>query len=94
LNKKREDYAPFCEYTNNIKTFDEYVDSVRSSNEWGGHLELRALAEGLRRPIVVYSAAQPKLVMGDDDGSNPVLLSYHLHYYSLGEHYNQIVNAS
>lgn len=93
LDSKKEEYAPFCEYTDSITTFDQYVDSVRSSSEWGGHLELRALAEGLKRSIVVYSATQPKLVMGDADDSNPVLLSYHLHYYSLGEHYNQVVKT-
>jgi OTU domain-containing protein 6 len=92
LNSKQDDYAPFCEYTDTITSFEQYVDSVRSSSDWGGHLELRALSEGLKRPLVVYSAAQPKLVMGDEDGGGkPILLSYHLHYYTLGEHYNQVV---
>lgn len=94
LNSKEDEYAPFCEYTDTITTFDQYVDSVRSSSEWGGHLELRALAEGLKRSIVVYSATQPKLVMGEADDNNPVLLSYHLHYYSLGEHYNQVIKIN
>mmetsp|Transcript_31398 Transcript_31398/g.34754 ORF Transcript_31398/g.34754 Transcript_31398/m.34754 type:complete len:281 (+) Transcript_31398:65-907(+) len=94
LSEKKEDYSPFCEYTDAITTFDDYVVSVRSSSEWGGHLELRALSEGLKRPIVVYSAARPKLVMGEEDGGNPVMLSYHLHYYSLGEHYNQVVKKT
>lgn len=94
LINKEEEYAPFCEYTDSITSFEQYAERVRSSSEWGGHLELRALSEGLKRPLVVYSAAQPKLVMGDADGENPVLLSYHLHYYSLGEHYNQVVPGS
>lgn len=115
LTSHQDEYAPFCEYTDAVSSFDQYVDRVRSSSEWGGHLELRALSEGLKRPIVVYSASQPKLVLGedylsqpgspkngedassdatdgDDDGSHaPILLSYHLHYYTLGEHYNQVV---
>lgn len=87
-----------------MSSFDQYVDRVRSSSEWGGHLELRALSEGLKRPILVYSASQPKLVLGEDYYDNvdhddavaggehaPILLSYHLHYYTLGEHYNQVV---
>jgi OTU domain-containing protein 6 len=65
------------------------VDRVRSSNEWGGHLELRALSEGLNKCIVVYSANQPVLVLGEE--GDAIRLSYHLHYYSLGEHYNQVV---
>ena len=86
-----DDYAPFCEFSDTIQSFDDYVGRVRSSSEWGGHLELRALSEGLKRTIVVYSAAQPKLVLGDAENEQPIMLSYHLHYYTLGEHYNQVI---
>jgi OTU domain-containing protein 6 len=94
LIDNQDEYAPFCEYSDDITSFEQYVERVRSSSDWGGHLELRALAEGLKRPIIVYSATQPKLVLGDEDADNPILLSYHLHYYSLGEHYNQVMKAS
>ena len=110
LLRHQEEYAPFCEYTDSVATFDQYVDRVRSSSEWGGHLELRALSEALQRTIIVYSATQPKLILGqvqdptttqspplERNGhviysqKTPILLSYHLHYYTLGEHYNQVV---
>lgn len=94
LSGNQEEYSPFVEFTDTITTFDQYVERVRSSSDWGGHLELRALSEGLKRPIFVWSAMQPKLIMGEEDGENPILLSYHLHYYSLGEHYNQVVKGS
>jgi OTU domain-containing protein 6 len=84
-----DDFAPFCEFSDSITSFDQYVDRVRSSSEWGGHLELRALSEGLKKRIVVYSANQPVLVLGEE--GDTIRLSYHLHYYSLGEHYNQVV---
>lgn len=76
--------------------FEDYVENVRSTATWGGSLELRALALSLRRPIVVYSTASQPLVMGDEfqDGSesvSPIRLSYHLHYYALGAHYNLVV---
>jgi OTU domain-containing protein 6 len=45
-------------------TFEEYVHNVRSTSVWGGQLELRALSEGLKRPIVVFSAESPPLIMG------------------------------
>jgi len=68
------------------------VDKVRSSVEWGGHLELRVLALALGRPIVVYSTEKPlTLEPGEDDGTDPIRVSYHKHYYALGEHYNQVV---
>lgn len=90
-------------------TFEEYVEKVRSSAVWGGQLELRALSEGLHCPIVVFSAEGPPLTMGAEyyDSENEsgdtnwgskkaLLLSFHRHYYALGEHYNSVVpeNAS
>ena len=90
------DYAPFCEFTETVVSFDQYVERVRGSSDWGGHVELRALSEGLKRCIIVYSANQSVLVLGEDqkNNDNVIRLSYHLHYYSLGEHYNQVIQKS
>lgn len=91
LKEQEDEFAPFCEFTDTVTNFDQYVERVRNSSEWGGHLELRALSQGLKRPIVVYAASKPKLTMGEENDGEAILLSYHLHYYSLGEHYNQVV---
>ena len=34
--------------------------------EWGGQLELRALSLALNRPIRIYSADSPVMVIGED----------------------------
>ena len=67
---------------------------------------MRALSEGLKCPIVVFSAEGSPLTMGaefavgevegeqdDDKGwdkKKALLLSFHRHYYALGEHYNSV----
>ena len=85
------------EYTETAPDFASYVQRVRSSADWGGHLELRALSMATQRPIHVYSASSNKAMViesgggGDTSDDNPIRLSYHLHYYALGEHYNQVV---
>mmetsp|Transcript_21734 Transcript_21734/g.40567 ORF Transcript_21734/g.40567 Transcript_21734/m.40567 type:complete len:301 (+) Transcript_21734:159-1061(+) len=97
LLANQEEFAPFCEYTDEVSSFDQYVEIVRNSAEWGGHLELRALGMALDRPIHVYSAQSGKepLAIHEDHKSSkdPIMLSYHLHYYALGEHYNEVVKA-
>jgi OTU domain-containing protein 6 len=92
LQSNEEDFAPFCEFTDDITTFDQYVDRVRNSAEWGGHLELRVLGVALNRPVEVYSvqSGSKALIIHESD-NEPIRLSYHLHYYALGEHYNQVV---
>ena len=117
MGSNRAEYEPFAECgegydaanksANHPATFEEYVYNVRSTFTWGGQLELRALSEGLKCPIVVFSAEGPPLTMGveyakigergyNDDNSgwnmnNSLLLSFHRHYYALGEHYNSVV---
>ena len=123
LGSNRVEYEPFAEYgeghgsdvgggggVEHPATFEEYVHNVRSTSVWGGQLELRALSEGLKRPIVVFSAEGPPLIMGaeylastriqessvdnDDDDwdvNSALLLSFHRHYYALGEHYNSVI---
>ena len=103
-----DDFAAFCEYKdhddnnennkNNKKDpYETYVSNVRTSAEWGGHLELRALAWALHRPIRIYQALTPEPLEippdgnADADDNEPIRLSYHRHYYALGEHYNQVV---
>ena len=56
--------------------FEDYCNKVENSNgmcylsimmvEWGGQLELRALSIALQRPIHVYSADSPVVIMGED----------------------------
>ena len=92
LLENEEEYAPFAE-SHDHGSYDNYVERVRSSADWGGHLELRALATALKRPVVVYSADAAPLRMGEEEDGEDILLSYHRHYYALGEHYNSVTTA-
>lgn len=100
LLKNEAEFAPFCEYDDNkVPDFRRYVERVRSSSDWGGHLELRVLSVALQKHILVYSAQtkEPLLIRpdgGEADDDKPIRLSYHLHYYALGEHYNQVVETT
>ena len=95
LRKEEDEFAPFCEYSDDITNFDAYVNRVENTAEWGGHLELRALSMALQRPIYVYSVGNGtkplEILPPTNDADNPIRLSYHLHYYALGEHYNQVI---
>lgn len=100
LSKHQEEFAPFADLddgsSGGTMTFEAYVERVRSSSDWGGHLELRALSLALNRSIIVYSADAAPLSIGDDSAKNdkddPIRVSFHRHYYALGEHYNSVVS--
>jgi len=72
------------------KSFDEYVDSVKNTAAWGGQLELRALAGVLGHPIKVINANSGDLIIGEDQSGEHLIVTYHHHYLTLGEHYNTV----
>jgi OTU domain-containing protein 6 len=76
--------------------FDDYCRKIASVSDcvWGGQVELNALTHALQIPIWIYDTVQPVLKMGTEFGTDQdavVRLSFHRHYYSLGEHYNSVV---
>ena len=75
-----------------IELYGAYCDRVANSSDWGGQLELRALAMALQVPIHVFSAEGDIIRMGEEfhHTQEPLQLTYHLHYYTLGEHFNSV----
>jgi len=69
-----------------------YCEKLEKTAAWGGQVELRALSESMRSTIVIHCALTPEVIMGQDYGDpEPLRLSFHKHYYALGEHYNSVV---
>lgn len=77
--------------TNDSLTDEEflnYCELVRSTKAWGGQIELTALSNVLKVPIEVLQGTGPATIQGEDFQGPNLVLTYHRHMYSLGEHYN------
>ena len=61
-----EDGVNYEAYCNQVEGSNGFGNCFGLSLEWGGQLELRALALALQRPIHVYSADSPVVVIGED----------------------------
>ena len=109
-----EEFAPFLPYdpsdgygedASAARTaVGKYCDRVATSNCWGGHPEIRALAYALGCPILVFRARSVPIqflprgeeeqvissVRGGGEARNALRLSFHA-FYSAGEHYNSVV---
>mmetsp|Transcript_2759 Transcript_2759/g.3945 ORF Transcript_2759/g.3945 Transcript_2759/m.3945 type:complete len:250 (-) Transcript_2759:1278-2027(-) len=75
-------------------SFDDYCNRIRDTADWGGQLELRALACALETPIKVVSAETEPVIMGEEYRGEPIVVTFHQHYLSLGEHYNSVKKSS
>ena len=81
-------------------TFEAYCRRIGRTSAWGGQHEIIALCHVLRRNIEVFRHDMTTQCFPDPDTDRrapysgpPLRLSYHMHEYSGGEHYNSIVEA-
>ncbi|KAI1108554.1 OTU domain-containing protein 6B [Nemania sp. NC0429] len=91
-----DDFAPFLE-----EPLDSYVPKIRDTAEWGGQLELLALAAAYGVEIKVVQDGRTETIgsggrdggEGDGEGGagdRTLWLAYYRHGYGLGEHYNSL----
>ncbi|KAB8342896.1 hypothetical protein FH972_022493 [Carpinus fangiana] len=87
ISKNSDDFVPFLE-----EPLEGYVDKIRDTGEWGGQLELMALAKTYRININVLQAEGrvEKIEGGDRSGEREAWLAYYRHGFGLGEHYNSL----
>ncbi|KAJ9222485.1 hypothetical protein DTO169C6_5225 [Paecilomyces variotii] len=91
----KDDFEPFME-----EPLDEYTRKIRLTAEWGGQLELQAIARayGVEINVVQSDGRIEKIEPGDTDdldeeerGKRKIWLAYYRHTYGLGEHYNALL---
>lgn len=88
ISSHEDDFAPFLE-----EPLDEYVHKIRDTGEWGGQLELMALARtyGIDINVLQGEGRVEKIEAGQDEGEKKVAwLAYYRHGFGLGEHYNSL----
>lgn len=91
IMRNKGDFEPFLD-----ESLDEYVRKVGETGEWGGQLELTALAKAYRVNIGVLDGnGGVHEIQGTEDGqdsneSRTIWLAYYRHGFGLGEHYNSL----
>ncbi|GAW25713.1 putative OTU-like cysteine protease [Rosellinia necatrix] len=94
IERHADDFMPFLE-----EPLESYILKIRNTAEWGGQLELLALASAYQVEIKVVQngrteAIQPSGEHGregvENGGDRTIWLAYYRHGYGLGEHYNSL----
>lgn len=91
ISNHPDDFAAFLE-----EPLDVYVSKIKDTAEWGGQLELQALARAYDVEINVVQAngRVEKIGSGSDPSKHTLWLAYYRHCYALGEHYNALKKLS
>jgi OTU domain-containing protein 6 len=85
-----DDFVPFME-----EPLEQYLRKIRDTGEWGGHLELLALAKayGLKINVLHGDGRVDKIGAGEGSSAEDdkeIWLGYYKHGFGLGEHYNSL----
>ncbi|KAE8553464.1 hypothetical protein EYB25_004846 [Talaromyces marneffei] len=94
ITEHQDDFVPFME-----DPLDEYVKKIRLTAEWGGQLELQAIARAYNVEINILQGdgRVEKIQSGsesDEDEVKRIWLAYYRHTYGLGEHYNALAQKT
>ncbi|KAL8794140.1 MAG: hypothetical protein Q9195_003325 [Heterodermia aff. obscurata] len=87
ISANPDDFSPFLE-----EPLEDYVRTIRETGEWGGHLELMALAKAYNVDINVLHGNGQVNTIGNasQDDAKSLWLAYYRHSFGLGEHYNSL----
>lgn len=85
IKKHCDDFEPFLE-----EPLDQYVHKIRATAEWGGHLELLALARKYQVRIQVLQGNGRVEAIEGGQPEKEIWLAYYRHAFGLGEHYNSL----
>ncbi|KAG0169373.1 OTU domain-containing protein 6A [Apophysomyces sp. BC1021] len=94
-----DDFIPFLYKDDgdmySSEDFQQYCDDLEKTARWGGQLEILALSRAKQVPIHVVQMGSPVLKINDEEFPDkaPLKLAYHKHLYSLGAHYNSLLDA-
>ncbi|KOS40597.1 hypothetical protein ACN38_g8550 [Penicillium nordicum] len=98
IMEHKEDFEAFME-----EPLEAYTRKIKLTAEWGGQLELQAIARayGVEINVVQKDGRMEKIESGDSDNlgeeekrKHVIWLAYYRHTYGLGEHYNALVKKS
>ena len=82
-----DDFVPFLE-----EPLEQYLHKVKNTGEWGGQLELTALAKTYKININVLQCdgRVEKIEGSPEHREREAWLAYYRHGFGLGEHYNSL----
>ncbi|KAJ5871448.1 uncharacterized protein N7529_003801 [Penicillium soppii] len=96
ITEHKEDFEAFME-----EPLESYTRKIKLTAEWGGQLELQAIARayGLEINVVQSDGRMEKIDSGEsfdeeEKRKRVIWLAYYRHTYGLGEHYNALVKKS
>jgi OTU domain-containing protein 6 len=88
LRANKDHYFAFSECRSN-EDWETYCEKVRSSNQWGGEIELLAICAAFRLKLTIHRAGVAPIIRGM--GSFEGQLAFLQHFTKSGAHYAAVI---
>ena len=87
ISNHPDDFSPFIE-----EPLESYVSKIKDTAEWGGQLELQAVARvyGVGINVLQADGRIDEIKSGSSSADGMLWLAYYRHSFGLGEHYNAL----
>jgi OTU domain-containing protein 6 len=87
ISEHPTEFEPFLE-----EPIDQYTKKIQNTAEWGGQLELQAIARayGIEINVLQADGRVERIESGSDSETDAIWLTYYRHSFGLGEHYNAL----
>lgn len=82
------------EDTQKVTSIAKYTDRLENTAEWGGEVELQAIARALDLRIALVNGEGILVIPNGTKSNADLFLSFYRHQYDLGAHYNSLHNDS
>ena len=71
--------------------FNEYCNQVEKTKAWGSQIEIQALSTSIKVKIEVLQSSGSPTISGNEFKTPHLVVTYHRHFFGLGEHYNSTI---
>ena len=87
IDQNSDEFVPFLE-----EPLGQYLQKIRETGEWGGHLEILAISKAYDTNINILHGDGHIDTIGSssNEEKDPLWLAYYRHSHGLGEHYNSL----
>uniref|UniRef100_A0A0K0EPZ9 OTU domain-containing protein n=1 Tax=Strongyloides stercoralis TaxID=6248 RepID=A0A0K0EPZ9_STRER len=96
IEEHKDDFFPYLMIEED--QFDKYIfetaNTAANGGKWGGHPELKAISDYLKKKIEVVQSEMRNVIIGEEYDGSPIIITYHKNAYGLGEHYNSTIIRS
>ena len=94
MRKFSADFSEFLSEEDLAEDFEQYLNRMSESGQYGGHLQIQALSRSINLKLFVHELDKPPFIVTNNKGKSTNSLIINLAYYPGRRHYESIMSIN